>query len=89
MDNETAALIANAQRLSKWAAEQVEATDKLIALAEIRPPSPADQLSNLRMQRELLVRLSQRESMIEWALESRKAPIWFRIWRRLRKRSKE
>lgn len=70
MNRETAALIHHAQSLAAWAAEQVVATDALIVVAGLRPLSPSEQRDNLRMQRELLVRLSQRDSLVEWALES-------------------
>jgi hypothetical protein len=80
MDEETASVIQNSSRLARWAAEQVVETDKLIALCKVRPLSPFEQASNLLMQRELLVRLSQRETLAEAMLERQRAGLVERVW---------
>ena len=71
MDDVSAAVIANARGLAEWSAQAVVATDRLIERATTRPLSPTEQVENLRMQRELLVRISQRYSLLEWANEVR------------------
>lgn len=86
MDPTTAALIQNARDLAQWAAGAVVETDALIATANVRPLSPQEQGANLRMQRELLVRLSQRETLVEWALETRKMSWWVALKLRVRGR---
>lgn len=80
LDTPTAAVILNAEGLAKWAANAVVETDALIERASVRPLSPAEQVANLRMQRELLVRLSQQNTLLGYALESRpaRAPWWAR-----------
>jgi hypothetical protein len=85
MDEETASVIQNSSRLARWAAEQVVETDKLIALCKVRPLSPFEQASNLLMQRELLVRLSQRDTLAEAMLERQLARVSLveRVWRHL------
>lgn len=81
MDREAAAaVIHNAQDLASWAAGAVLETDALIATAATRPLSPAEQRDNLRMQRDLLVRISQQGTLLEWATGARKAPWWARWW---------
>lgn len=71
MDRETAAIVANARDLATWAAEAVVQTDALIEIAKRRPLSPQEQAANLQMQRELLVRMSQQHSLLEWAAAER------------------
>lgn len=80
MDREAAAVIHNAQDLASWAAGAVLETDALIAVVAYRSLSPAEQRDNLRMQRELLVRISQQGTLIAWATETRRAPWWARWW---------
>lgn len=75
MDLEGASISRNAHALSKWAAQAVEDTDRLLAIAEVRPLSPQEQRENLTMQRELLVRLSQQNTLLEWANDSRGARV--------------
>jgi hypothetical protein len=85
MDEETASVIQHSARLATWAAGQVVETDKLIALCKVRPLSPFEQASNLLMQRELLVRLSQRDTLAEAMLERQLARVSLveRVWRHL------
>ena len=80
MDREAYAVAHNAHALAVWAAGAVLETDALIATAAVRPLSPAEQGENLKMQRELLVRISQQGTLIAWATETRKAPWWARWW---------
>jgi hypothetical protein len=80
MDEETASVIQHSARLATWAAEQVVETDKLIALCRVRPLSPFEQGLNLQMQRELLVRLSQRDTLAEAMLERQRAGLVERVW---------
>lgn len=83
MDRETATVVHNADDLSRWAARAVIETDALIAVAAFRPLSPAEQGRNLVMQRELLVRISQQNTLLGWVVALRRAPWWERAWRRI------
>jgi hypothetical protein len=88
MDREAAAIIHTADDLARWAAKAVVETDALIQVTKVRPLSPQEQNANLLMQREMLVRMSQQSSILDWAVESRAArraraarPGW---WARVR-----
>ncbi len=83
MDRGTASVVQNADDLARWAAKAVIDTDRLIDATAIRPLSPAEQRLNLLMQRELLVRLSQQNTLLGYVIESRPdRGIWssLRLW---------
>jgi uracil DNA glycosylase len=83
MDEDTASVIQNARDLSQWAAGQVVLVDRLLTTARVRPLSPAEQSEQLVSYRELLVRVSQDRTLVEYMLERQRAGLMARAWRAL------
>jgi hypothetical protein len=81
MDRETAAVIHNADDLARWASSAVVETDRLIAAAELRPLSPYEQSRGLHILRELLVRTTQQNTLLGWAMAEQRVSWWRRMWR--------
>lgn len=66
MDDRTRqqSIIANTEDLARWCACQADALDPLIAASSERPLSPIESRRVLLMQRELLTRMSQQQTLI-------------------------
>lgn len=79
-DEQAAAMIATATDIAQWAAGEVVRAD--VALARSAAGlSPEDTRRLLLSHRELLVRLSQQQTLLVWVIESRRAPWWRRALR--------
>jgi hypothetical protein len=88
MDEETASVIQNARNLAQWAAGEVVMVDRLISMARIRPLAPSEQAEQLTSYRELLVRVSQDRTLVEYMLERQRLGLVERVWRALLQRAR-
>lgn len=82
MDIRRAALIHLAHDNAKWAAMAVERVRTLRKIGRMRPLSPLEMDDFLDVHEQLLVRLTQRDTALEWAAEMERRPWWRFFFRR-------
>lgn len=80
-------IIANTEDLARWCAEQAEALDPLIDASYRRPLSVSETRHLLVTQRELLVRMSQQQTLIAAMVFERvaDAPVVPGFWSRVKR----